>query len=190
MAIDYSTLDTIQNYDSLFKEFYNQRESYNELDNNSRLIYLTAGLGLTNSIHEKFIKSMIAEYINIYKLSNKKREKVIQRYKSPNKLIEFVELLQLDLNEAFEFMKRDIQEKFELINSVESLMSILKEQRNNRNDYLHGDFNFSDEILLDTFQENIIDFQEVHNFILKITRYSFIKNRDNLPNISELIVSE
>lgn len=184
MAIDYSTIDTIENYDILFEKFYNDNDSYEILDKSSKLIYLAAGLGLSNSIHEKFIKSMITEYINIHELSNTKRDIVIRRYKAPNKLIDFVELLDLDLNEAFEFMKIDIQGKFQLINSVDNLMGILKDQRNNRNDYLHGDFNFSDEILFDTFKENIIDFQEVHNFILKITRYSFIKNINSLPDIS------
>ncbi len=185
MAIEYSTFDTIQNYDILFRKLYNDNKSYELLDKSSRLIYLAAGLGLSNSIHEKFIKSIIEEYIKINALSNTKKNTAIKRYKAPNKLIDFVELLNLDLNEAFQFMKMDIQDKFRLINSVDNLMSILKDQRSNRNDYLHGDFNFHDEIVFDTFKENIIDFQEIHNFILKITRYSFVKNMGNLPDISQ-----
>lgn len=185
MAIDYSIIDTIENYDTLFKKFHNDNQSYGTLDTGSRLIYLTAGLGLSNSIHERFIKSMIEEYIKIHGLSKTKKKKIIDGYKAPKKVISFVTLLGLDLNEAFELNKIDIQEKFTLINSIDNLMEILNDQREIRNDYLHGDFNFNDEIIFETFNENIIEFQEIHNFILKIIRYSFIKNIDNLPDISE-----
>ncbi len=184
MAVEYSMIETIQNYDTLFRKFCNDTESYANLDKDSRLIYLTAGLGLSNSIHEKFIKSIIHEYMKIYELSNNKRKIAIKIYKAPKKIVEFVELLHLDLNEAFELNKIDIQKKFTLINSLDNLMSILSQQRDIRNEYLHGDFNFYDDILFETFKENIIDFQEIHNFILKITRYSFIKNIDKLPDIS------
>lgn len=188
MAIDYSTIDTIENYDILFSKFHNDNDSFEILDKSSKLIYLAAGLGLSNSIHEKFIKSMIEEYTGIHELSNNKKKMAIQRYKAPKRLIEFVMLLQLDLNEAFELMKIEIQEEYNLINSVDNLMEILKDQRTSRNDYLHGDFNFSDEILFDSFKVNIIDFQQIHNFILKITRYSFIKNIAMLPDISTNLI--
>ncbi|KEI94807.1 hypothetical protein [Clostridium botulinum] len=184
MAIEYSTIETIQSYDSLFKKFCNDSESYKNLDKSSRLIYLAAGLGLSNSIHEKFIKSVIYEYMKIYELSNTKKEEVIKKYKAPQKIADFIQLLHLDLNEAFELNKIDIQKKFKIINSIDNLMSILSLQRDIRNDYLHGDFNFYDDIPFENFKENIIDFQEVHNFILKITRYSFIQNINSLPDIS------
>lgn len=184
MVIEYSTIETIQSYDILFEKFCSDSESYKNLDKSSRLIYLTAGLGLSNSIHERFIKSIIYEYMKIYELSNTKKEKVIKRYKAPKKIVEFVELLDLNLNEAFELNKIDIQGKFTLINSIDNLINILSLQRDIRNYYLHGDFNFYDDILFETFKENIIDFQQMHNFILKITRYSFIKNIGNLPDIS------
>ncbi len=184
MVIEYSTIETIQSYDNLFEKFCNDSENYENLDKSSRLIYLAAGLGLSNSIHEKFIKSIIYEYMKIYELSNTKKEKVIKKYKTPKKIVDFIELLHLNLNEAFELNKIDIQKKFNIINSIDNLMSILSLQRDIRNDYLHGDFNFYDDISFETFKENIIDFQEVHNFILKITRYSFLQNINNLPDIS------
>lgn len=184
MEIEYSTIETIQCYDVLFEKFYNDNESYEILDNSDKLIYLAAGLGLSNSIHERFIKSVIAEYMKIYELSNTKKKEAIYKYKTPKQIVNFVTLLHLDLNEAFELNKGDLQRKFSLINSVDNLMDILNIQRDTRNDYLHGDFNFYDEILFDTFKENIIDFQEIHNFVLKIIRYSFINSIDNLPDIS------
>jgi|GEM_PF-2257892 len=184
MEIEYSTLDTIQNYDILFEKFYYDNQSYEILDKNSRLIFLSAGLGLSNSIHEKFIKSIIEEYIRIHQLSTTKKKEAIRRFKAPKQIIAFVQLLSLDLNEAFKLNKIDIQEKFDHIDSVDSLMSILNLQRDIRNDYLHGDFNFNDEILFNSFKENIIDFQKIHNFVLKITRYSFINNIDHIPDIS------
>ncbi|MCB2300863.1 hypothetical protein [Clostridium tagluense] len=187
MAIEYSTIETIQNYDTLFQKFYNDNISYKNLDKGDILIFFAAGLGLSNSIHEKFIKGIIEEYIKIHALSNRKKEKIIKRFKAPKQIVDLVALLDLDLNEAFELNKVDIQEKFVLINSVDNLMDILNVQRDTRNDYLHGDFNFDDEILFNTFKENIIDFQEIHNFILKITRYSFFKNIENIPDIATCI---
>jgi len=97
---------------------------------------------------------------------------------------DFVNLLNLNLNEAFELNKIDIQKKFKIINSVDNLISILSMQRDIRNDYLHGDFNFDDDISFETFKENILDFQQIHNFILKIIRYSFLNNISKLPDIS------
>lgn len=184
MGIDYSTIDTIENYDTLFRKFHDYINNYEALDSSSKLIYLTAGLGLSNSIHERFIKSIFEEYGKLHELSKTKKQKAINSYKAPKKVISFVTLLELDLNEAFELNKIDIQQKFALINTLDNLMDILNNQREIRNDYLHGDFNFNDEIVFDIFNQNIIQFQEIHNFILKIIRYSFIKNIDVLPNIS------
>lgn len=184
MEIEYSTLDTIESYDRLFYDFSNRREQYDLLNKNKRLIYLAAGLGLSNSIHEKFIKSVIEEYKAVYSLSNNKRNKIINTYKAPKKVKEFVELFGLNLDEAFELNKLEIQSKFNIIDSVDNLLNIISEQRDVRNNYLHGDFNFSEDILFDTFKMHIIEFQELHSFILKIIRYSFISNRENLPDIS------
>lgn len=184
MAIEYSMIETIQSYDNLFEKFCKDSENYNNLDKSSKLIYLAAGLGLSNSIHEKFIKCIIYEYTKIYQLSNAKKERAIRKYKTPKMTIKFTELLHLDLNEAFELNKIDIQEKIEIVNSIDNLMSILNIQRNIRNNYLHGDFNFYDNISFEIFKENIIDFQEVHSFILKIARYSFLQNINNIPDIS------
>lgn len=187
MAIEYSTIETIQSYDSLFEEFCNDSKSYDRLDKNSRLIYLAAGLGLSNSIHERFIKSIIYEYMKVYGLSIRKKERVVKKYKAPTMILDFVNLLNLNLNEAFELNKIDIQKRFKIIDSVDNLISILSIQRDIRNDYLHGDFNFYDEISFETFKENIIDFQQIHNFILKIVRYSFLNSITNLPNISDSV---
>jgi len=187
MAIEYSPLETIQNYDVVFQKFINDNEEYKSLDDSSKLIYFTAGLGLSNSIHERFIKSIISEYVKIHELSNNKKKDLIKSYKTPNKINDFVILLNLDLDEAFELNKVDIQSKFSIINSVDNLISILNMQRSIRNNYLHGDFNFDDEILFEDFKENIIHFQQIHNFILRIMRYSFISNIDKLPDISSTL---
>ncbi|MCC5426783.1 hypothetical protein, partial [Clostridium botulinum] len=64
MDIEYSSNETIQSYDSIFKNFNDKIKEYNGLDKQSKLIFLIAGLGLTNSIHERFIKSIIYEYTN------------------------------------------------------------------------------------------------------------------------------
>jgi len=181
MAIEYSTIETIQSYDSLFEKICNYSKNYNDFDKNSKLIYLAAGLGLSNSIHEKFIKSILHEYMKIYNLSHRKREKAIKTYKAPKKIVDFVNLLNLNLDEAFELNKIDIQKKYKIINSVDNLINM---QRDIRNDYLHGDFNFYDDISFETFKENVIDFQQIHNFVLKIIRYSFLNSINNLPDIS------
>ena len=132
MAIEYSSIETIESYDSVFIKFNKKSEEYNSLDNHSKLIILVAGLGLTNSIHERFIKSIIYEYTN-------------------------------------------------------NLINILEIQSDVRNNYLHGDFNFDDDIMFEVFKDNILDFQKIHSFTLKITRYSFVKNLSNLPDISSMI---
>lgn len=186
MAIEYSSNETIQSYDNVFKKFNEKIGNYNELDNHSKLIYLTAGLGLTNSIHERFIKSIVNEYTNLYELSENKKKLIIKRYKSPKGIKGFVELLSLDLREAFELNKLEIKDKF-FVDSVDNLINMLGVQRDVRNDYLHGDFNFHDEIVFEIFKDNILEFQQIHSFILKITRYSFINNLNNLPDISSIL---
>ncbi|WP_346877716.1 hypothetical protein [Clostridium sp. UBA5712] len=186
MAIEYSSNETIQSYDNVFRKFNEKIEDYNELDNNSKLIYLTAGLGLTNSIHERFIKSIIYEYTNLYELSENKKKLVIRKYKSPKGIKGFVELLSLDLEEAFELNKLEIKDKF-FIDSVDNLINMLEIQRDVRNDYLHGDFNFHDDILFEIFKDNVLEFQQLHSFILKITRYSFLNNLNKLPDISSIL---
>ncbi|EPB8193494.1 TPA: hypothetical protein I9089_002760 [Clostridium perfringens] len=186
MAIEYSSNETIQSYDTVFRKFHEKIKDYSDLDNHSKLIYLTAGLGLTNSIHERFIKSIVNEYTELYELSESKKKKIIRSYKSPKGIKGFVELLSLDLNEAFELSKLEIKDKL-CIDSVDNLINILAIQRDVRNDYLHGDFNFHEEIVFEIFKENILEFQQIHSFILKITRYSFIKNLDKLPDISSIL---
>lgn len=186
MEIEYSSNETIQSYDSIFKKFINKSDEYNKLDNSGKLIFLVAGLGLTNSIHERFIKSIIYEYTNIYKLSENKKKNLVRKYKSPKGIKSFIQLFELNLNEAFELNKQEIKDEF-FIDSVENLISILDVQRDVRNDYLHGDFNFDDNIVFEMFKENILDFQKIHSFILKITRYSFMNNLTNLPDISSTI---
>lgn len=183
MELTYSTLDTISNYEDLFREFHN----YQELDKNKKLIYFTSGLGLSNSIHEKFIKSIIHEYNNLFRsLSNTRKEKIIRAYKTPNQIQNFINLLNLDLKEAFNLNLDKIREKYSHINSFESLISNISIQRGKRNDYLHGDFNFSDTIEDITFKENILDFQELHKFLFDLVRYSFYNDISNLPDLSQV----
>ncbi|EPS48957.1 hypothetical protein CFSAN002368_18691 [Clostridium botulinum A1 str. CFSAN002368] len=114
------------------------------------------------------------------------KKQLIRKYKSPKGINGFVQLLNLDLNEAFQLNKLEIKDKF-FINSVDNLINILEMQRDVRNDYLHGDFNFDDDILFEIFKDNILDFQEIHSFILKITRYSFLNSLNNLPDISSIL---
>jgi hypothetical protein len=184
MTVIYSTIDTIDEYEILFHEFHIKYTTYSVSEINHNLIYLAAGLGLSNSIHEKFIKCIIEDYIRINRLSNTKKKKLINSYKAPNKIKDFVTLLGLDLVEAFDLMKLDIQANYSHIDSFYSVIAVISDQRNIRNDYLHGDFNILDEIDLSVFQENIIDFQKIHNFLFKMIRYSFLKNITSLPDIS------
>ena len=186
MAIEYSSSETIESYNSTFRRFNEKIASFDTLDNQSKLIFLIAGLGLTNSIHERFIKSIIYEYTTIHQLSENAKKKLIRQYKSPKGIKGFVRLLNLDLNEAFELNKIEIKDEF-FIDSVDNLINVVELQRDVRNDYLHGDFNFNDDIVFEIFKDNILDFQKIHSFILKITRYSFIKNLNSLPDISSLV---
>jgi len=183
MEIHYSSLDTIEKYNTLFNEFSSTKTSYLTLNINRQLIDFSSGLGLSNSIHERFIKSILSEYKNRYSLSNTKKDKIIYKYKSPKKIKEFIELFELNLDESFDLMKNEIQTKYPIINNMDNLLSIIKEQRDIRNDYLHGDFNFSDEISFEKFNEHLLRFQEIHNYVFKIIRYSFNKNIDNLPEL-------
>ena len=189
MEINYSTLETIEEYETLFKHFHKQYENYSDLDRDKRLIYLSAGLALSNSIHEKFVKSIVNEYEEYKntKLSEKDKEKVIRFYKAPKSIKILVEKLNLNLEESFNLIKESIQESYSYIDSFSSLFIVISEQRSIRNDYLHGDFNFSDEIESNIFKLNILDFQQKHNFLFKIIRNSFLNGFLNLPNISEII---
>lgn len=185
MGIEYSSSETIESYNSVFRKFDKKLEEFGMLDNQSKLIFLIAGLGLTNSIHERFVKSIIYEYNNVHELSENVKKRLIRQYKSPKGIKGFVQLLNLDLNEAFELNKIEIKDNF-FIDSIDNLINVVELQRDVRNDYLHGDFNFHDDIVFEIFKDNILDFQKIHSFILKITRYSFIKNLNSLPDISSM----
>lgn len=190
MEIEYSTYDTIEKYDMLFDHFEKDITNYYSLNKNKQLIYLTAGLGLTNSIHERFMKSILIEYTKVHKLSNKRKRSFIERYKSPNNIKDFISILDLNLEESFELRKAEILASIDIIDSVESLLGRIIIQRDIRNNYLHGDFNFSDEIVFEKFKEHIIDFQQVHSWSLKIIRESFTKNLSSLPDISDKLTKD
>ncbi len=183
METNYSSLDTIEKYELVFRELKVNEEEYDTNNVHRKLIDLVGGLGLTNSVHEKFIKCIISEYCRLYSLSNTKRNKLIHKYKAPNKIKDFAQDLQLDLDEAFDLEKASIQGKYAYITNVESILSVVSEQRSIRNDYLHGDFNFVDNIGYELYCQQITQFQEIHNFIFKIFRYSFNKNFDSLPEL-------
>jgi len=187
MATSYSSLDTIDNYEFLFKEFKIKFDKYADFEKRKRLIYFSAGLGLSNSFHEKFIKSIIEEYKMFHSLSNSKKKDIIWNHKAPGTTKRFVDLLELDLDESFNLYKEDIQSKFSHIDSFDSVIAVISEQRDIRNNYMHGDFDFLDEIEAETFKDNIIDFQIIHHFIIKLIRYSFYKNKDKLPDIGTKI---
>ena len=190
MEIEYSTHETIEKYDILFKYFEKDSTNYYSLNKNMQLIYLTAGLGLTNSIHERFMKSILIEYTNIHSLSKGKKKDFIRRYKSPNNIKDFISIFNLNLEESFELRKTEIQKDINIIDSVESLLGRITIQRDIRNNYLHGDFNFSDDIVFEKFKEHIMDFQQIHSWSLKIIRESFISNLSSLPDISDKLKKE
>lgn len=183
MDINYSSLDVIEKYDLIFRELLIGEEEYDLNTDYRKLIDMVGGLGLTNSIHEKFVKCIISEYSRLHTLSNNKKGKLVKKYKTPNKIKDFAEDLQLDLDEAFNLEKESIQDKYAYITNVESILSVVSEQRKIRNDYLHGDFNFIDTISYELYCQQITQFQELHNFIFKIFRYSFTRNMNLLPEL-------
>lgn len=184
MDVNYSSLDVIEKYELVFKELIIDEEEYDLNNDYRKLIDMVGGLGLTNSIHEKFIKCILSEYSRLYGLSNTKKEKLVKKYKTPNKIKDFAQDLRLDLEEAFALQKGSIQSKYAYITNVESILSVVSDQRKIRNDYLHGDFNFNDNIGYELYCQQITQFQELHNFIFKIFRYSFIRNIDLLPELT------
>ncbi len=183
MDVNYSSLDVIEKYELVFRELIIDEEKYDINNNHRKLIDMVGGLGLTNSIHEKFIKCILFEYSRLHTLSNAKTDILIRKYKAPNKIKEFAQDLRLDLEEAFSLEKASIQNKFSYITNVESILSVVSDQRQIRNNYLHGDFNFVDSISYELYCQQITQFQEIHNFIFKIFRYSFNKNIDSLPEL-------
>lgn len=186
-GLNYSSLDTIENYALVFEELLMNESQYDKNNHNKKLVYIVAGLGLTNSIHEKFIKCILAEYSRLYTVSNKKREKLIRRYKAPKNIVNLAQDLELDLDEAFNLEKSSIQGKHAHITNVASILSVVSEQRDARNNYLHGDFDFSDAISYELYCQQVTDFHEIHNFIFKIFRYSFNRNLASLPELVKLV---
>lgn len=184
MDVNYSSLDTIEKYDLVFRELMINEENYDLNNRHRKLIDMVGGLGLSNSIHEKFVKCVLTEYSRLYSLSNTKKDRLIRKYKAPNRIKEFAQDLQLDLEEAFNLEKASIQNKYAYITNVESMLIVISDQRQIRNNYMHGDFNFVDNINYDLYCQQIIQFQEIHNFIFKIFRYSFNKNIDSLPELT------
>lgn len=186
MDIVYSSNDTIEKYTTLFSNFCEVEEKFNDISNDRRLIDFSAGLALTNSIHERFIKCIIEEYSRAknIELSNTKKDKIIKKYKTPKSINAFINLLHLDVGEGFEFYKNELDGN--LITSFENIISVIKEQRDIRNSYLHGDFNFEDMIVYDDFYSNLVLFQKYHVTMFKIIRYSFTSNVDKLPEILDV----
>lgn len=185
MEINYSSLDTISEYEFLFTEFICNENEYCNLNDNRKLIDFSAGLGLTNSIHEKFVKSIFKEYKfqDGHNLSKTQYDRYTKKYKSPKKIKEFANLFNLDLNTGYNLLRNEIQLQHPFINSLDNLLNVICEQRDIRNDYLHGDFEISLDIVYSTFNENVVDFQNLHNYILKIFRYSFMESLNELPDL-------
>jgi len=180
MIINYSSNETIEKYTTLFNEFADIEDEYVQLTNNRHLIDFSAGLALTNSIHERFVKSIFSDYAKTHTLSNTKKEKLIKLYKAPQKADSFVILFNLNLEEGFNLYRPDLPEE-NVITSFENILTIIKEQRGIRNKYMHGDFNFTDSIIYTEFHKNLIDFQKYHVIMLKIIRYSFYNSINELP---------
>ncbi len=187
MDVGYSSLDIIEKYNLVFSEFIIDEEKYDTNNNNRKLIDIVGGVGLTNSIHEMFVKCIVSEYGNLYTLSNTKKNLLIKYYKSPKAIKYFASDLNLNLEEAFNLEKAPIQSKYAYIINVENLLSMISEHRELRNNYLHGDFDFEDNISYELYCENITRFQEMHNFVFKIFRYGFNKNIDCLPEYETII---
>lgn len=177
MDITYSTTETLEAYEVIFKEFKTRYKKYSKLNKEEKLIYFTSGLGITNSIHENFVKCILEKYSKIYELSKNKKSNIIRGYKGTKSLKGFIGLFDLNLNEAFslEYLAEDS------IESVESILTAIGNQKDIRNEYLHGDINFKKEISEIDFNENVIEYQKLHIKILKLIEYTFDSNISSLP---------
>jgi hypothetical protein len=184
MRINYSSLDTIDEYSNIFRQFCSSEIDFMALHKNRKLIDLTAGLGLSNSIHERYIKSILNEYMEIHDLSNRVFTRLVKNYKAPQKIKDFALLLNIDLEEGFNLYKNEINTKYPLIDNKENLLLLITDQRYLRNNYMHGDFNFNDIIEYNIFKQFVLEFQDQHNYVLKIFKYSFNKYLDSLPDLS------
>lgn len=179
MADQESLYEILERYSLVFKEF--KKKDYETLNKNHKLIYFVSGLGLSNSVHEKFIKKILDNYSKQYIVSNNQIAKILRKYKSTKELENFAIELGLDLEEAFNMKKDDIPNNH--ISEIGEVFEALNLQKDIRNDYLHGDFMFLNEIQKNFFLENIVEYQKKHVFLLEVFRYSFDSNIHRLNNM-------
>lgn len=176
-----SSIDIIDFYNSSFLKINNKFSDFENLDHHDKILYFTAGLALSNSIHEAFITSLLEQL----RLTSNTIAKIKKVYKGPLSIENFICLLKLDLSESFEINKHKLNTQLIIINDFKNIVNFIKEQRGIRNQYLHGDYNINSSIPSIDFQTNLIEYQKVHSFLFSMILYSFNKNKINIElNIS------
>lgn len=173
--------DIIDFYNKVFKKIADKYVIFESLDHHNQILYFTAGLALSNSIHETFITTLLEEL----KLSKNKTEEIKKSYKGPLSIEGFIKLLKLDLEEPFNLQKEILKPEITTISNLKNITDFIKEQRSIRNDYLHGDYDIKLRISLADFENNLIKYQKIHNFLFSLIIYSFNKNKVNIKSSIE-----
>lgn len=183
--MNYSINDILIFYNSLFKVFEKKEKIFENEGKNKQIIYTASGLSLTNSIHEMFIKSFLENHKKIHGFTSKDQDDLTEKYKSPGKIIKFISDLNLDVDEAFRLYRKEIQRDFSIIRNFREIIVNMRTQRKIRNDFNHGDFSITNEITREVYNTEIVKFQKLHSFLLKIIYYSYSKDPficNNLKN--------
>ncbi len=183
----YSVYDIEFNYKKCLEEFKKTEVDFTLVNKTRKIIEVSGGLAVTNSIHEMYIKSILSDYTRVnqkkYGLSSYHYKNLVEKYKSPLKLKKFITDLELDLTESFNLKKDGLSSNFSHLNSYEAILTTITMQRDDRNNYLHGDFSFNKDIEIEFYKEKIVQFQQLHSFIIEVAYYSFNQNKFNLPNL-------
>lgn len=186
-AMIYSVYDIEFNYKKCLEEFKKAEVGFTLVNKTRKIIEVSGGLAITNSIHEMYIKSILEDYVRVnrkkYGISSYQHKNLVKKYKSPLKLKKIIDDLELDLTEGFNLKKEGLASNFSHLNSYEAILTTIIMQRDDRNHYLHGDFSFNRDIEIDFYKEKIVQFQQLHSFMLGVTYYSFNQNKFNLPNL-------
>lgn len=164
--------DIVDFYNNIFGKIKSNFQEFENLQDYEQIYNYTAGLAISNSIHEMFIINMLKKL----QLSNTKIEKIRKKYKSPSEIQNFIELLDLNLTESFNLKKDSVTLKTFILSEYRTLIEFITEQKKIRNSYLHGDYNITKKISKEEFEKFIIDYQASHSLLINLLIYSFNQN--------------
>lgn len=174
ITISLDNLQLIINYQKKVYTVLNGINFEDQAIHQKKILYITSGLGISNSLYEKFSKALMQIYCNII---NSTIDHYI-RFKAVGKIKDLISNLNLNLEYQFNLKKNEFNFQIPIQNYNE-LIERFSNSYLKRNYYLHGDFDLNENIDKNTFKEYVLEIMELQIFITELLKNALIYE---LPN--------